>query len=88
MPDTTHGGQQPEEVVVEMDEQRLPSSYYVDESDPDILVLRRHDGSFVAAFSAQAATKEGILEAAQEDYEILRRHLADEHEAGNIDKDS
>jgi hypothetical protein len=42
--------------------------YYLDESDPDILVLRRQDGSFVAAFSAQGATREGIMEAAKEDY--------------------
>ena len=27
--------------------------YYLDESDPDIVVLRRQDGSFVAAFSAR-----------------------------------
>ena len=47
----------------------LPKIYYsLDESDPDILVLRRQDGSFVAAFSAQGATKEGIAEAAEEDY--------------------
>jgi len=42
--------------------------YYLDESDPDIVVLRRQDGAFVAAFSAQGATKEGIREAAEEDY--------------------
>jgi hypothetical protein len=30
--------------------------YYLDESDPDILILRRHDDSFVAAFSASGAT--------------------------------
>ena len=42
--------------------------YYIDESDPDILLLRRQDGSFVAAFSAQGATREGIVEAAKEDY--------------------
>jgi hypothetical protein len=42
--------------------------YYLDESDPDIVVLRRQDGSFVAAFSAIGATREGILEAAKEDY--------------------
>ena len=42
--------------------------YYIDESDPDIVVLRRQDGSFVAAFSAQGATREGIVEAAKEDY--------------------
>ena len=41
--------------------------YYLDESDPDILVLRRQDGAFVAAFSARGATREGIVEAARED---------------------
>ena len=46
----------------------LPEHYYLDESDPDVLVLRRQDGTFVAAFSAQGATKEGIVEAAKEDY--------------------
>jgi hypothetical protein len=53
----------------------LPESYYLDESDPDVLVLRRRDGSFVAAFSAQGATREGIVEAAKEDYYafLLRR---------------
>jgi hypothetical protein len=42
--------------------------YYLDESDPDILILRRHDHSFVAAFSASGATRAGIREAAEEDY--------------------
>ncbi len=41
--------------------------YYLDESDPDVVVLRRQDGTFVAAFSAQGATKKGIVEAAKED---------------------
>jgi hypothetical protein len=49
----------------------LPSFYYLDESDPDILVLRRQDGSFVAAFSASGATKESIREVAMEDYRAL-----------------
>jgi hypothetical protein len=40
--------------------------YYLHESD--ILVVRRQDDAFVAAFSAQGATKEGILEATKEDY--------------------
>jgi hypothetical protein len=54
-------------------ERRLfPSfSYYLDEADPDILILRRQDGSLVAAFSARGATKEGIIEAAEEDYREL-----------------
>ena len=49
--------------------------YYLDESDPDVVVLRRQDGAFVAAFSAQGATREGILEAASEDYRRLASHL-------------
>lgn len=55
-----------------MDELSLPVfNYYIDESDPDIVVLRRQDDYFVAAFSAQGATKEGILEAVKEDYRAL-----------------
>ena len=51
------------------DEPLLPKvDYYLDESDPDIVVLRRQDGAFAAAFSAQGATKEGVVEAAKEDY--------------------
>jgi hypothetical protein len=42
--------------------------YYLDESDPDIVILHRQDGAFVAAFSARGATREGIVEAAKEDY--------------------
>ena len=45
--------------------------YYIDESDPDIVILRRQDGSFVAAFSARGATSEGLVEAAREDYRRL-----------------
>jgi hypothetical protein len=54
------------------DEPLLPKfDYYLDESDPDIVLLRRQDGSFVAAFSARGATREGIVEAAREDYRRL-----------------
>jgi hypothetical protein len=35
------------------------------------VILRRQDGSFVAAFSARGATREGIVEAAREDYRRL-----------------
>jgi hypothetical protein len=45
--------------------------YHLDESDPDIMVLRRQDGTFVAAFSAYGVTREGIVEAAREDYRML-----------------
>jgi hypothetical protein len=48
---------------------RLPFDYILDESDPDIVILRRQDGCFVAAFSARGATEEGIREAAMEDIE-------------------
>ena len=52
-----------------MEEKKLPKfDDYLDESDADIVLLRRQDGAFVAAFSARGATKEGILEAAKEDY--------------------
>ncbi len=47
--------------------------YYLDETDPDILILRRQDGAFVAAFSARGATKEGIMQATKEDYLALIR---------------
>jgi hypothetical protein len=60
--------------VIEMsvEEALLPKfDYHIDESDPDLVVLRRQDGAFVAAFSARGATREGILEAAREDYRGL-----------------
>jgi hypothetical protein len=60
----------------ETSEAVLPESYYLDESDPDILVLRRKDGTFVAAFSAQGASREGIVQAAKEDYQALLASLA------------
>jgi hypothetical protein len=50
---------------------KIPFNYVLDESDPDIVILRRRDGSFVAAFSASGATKEGIREAAMADYRIV-----------------
>jgi hypothetical protein len=62
----------------EEDEPLVPKiDYYLDESDPDIVVLRRQDSSFVAAFSARGATTEGILEAAKEDYLRLMEANAD-----------
>ena len=59
-----------------MDEKMLPKfDYYLDESDSDIVTLRRQDGSFVAAFSARGATRETIAEAAKEDYyELIEVH--------------
>ncbi len=61
--------------------------YHLDESDPDVLVLRRQDGAFVAAFSARGATGEGIVEAAKEDYAaLLREHAGQLGLAGRREK--
>jgi hypothetical protein len=51
-------------------------NYYLDESDPDIVLLRGQDDSFVAAFSARGVTKEGVIEAAKEAYRelLIRDH--------------
>jgi hypothetical protein len=59
-----------------MEELRFPKfDYHLDESDPDVVILRRQDGAFVAAFSARGATTEGIVEAAKKDYrELIRAH--------------
>jgi hypothetical protein len=55
-----------------MEERKLPKfDYYLDESDPDILVLCRQDATVVGMFSASGATKEGIREAAMEDYRAV-----------------
>jgi hypothetical protein len=48
-------------------------AYYIDKTDPDIVILRRQDGALVAAFSAGGARSEGIVEAAKEDYGRLSR---------------
>jgi hypothetical protein len=66
-----------------MNEPKFPKfDYYLDESDPDVVILRRQDGAFVAAFSARGATREGIAEAAKEDYRklLLGLHASQEQE--------
>jgi hypothetical protein len=46
--------------VVTKEEQLFPKfDYYIDESDPDVVVLRRQGGSFVAAFSARGGHEGG-----------------------------
>ena len=47
---------------------RLPPGYSLDESDPDVLVLRRPDGTTAAVFSALGATPVSIQEAAWEEH--------------------
>jgi hypothetical protein len=59
-------------IGMSVEEALLPKfDYHIDESDPDVVVLRRRLGAFVAAFSAKGVTREGILEAAREDYRGL-----------------
>src|SRR5829696_4401842 len=43
----------------------LPAGYYL-ERDPDVMVLRRLDGSMVGAFSARGAAPEAVREAVEE----------------------
>ena len=57
-------------------EAELPKHYDLDESDPDIVVVRRDDGTFVAAFSTRGATQEELVKAAQEDYRALIKQSA------------
>ena len=72
-----------------MGEEMLPKFYYyLDESDPEVVVLRRQDGAFVAAFSARGVTTEGIAEAAKEDYRklLLRLRVRQEQEELSLDE--
>ena len=46
---------------------RLPEGYRLDRSDPDLWMLRREDGSAVAAFSAAGAASHQIEQEARED---------------------
>ncbi|MDQ5827533.1 MAG: hypothetical protein M3441_25575 [Chloroflexota bacterium] len=73
-----------------MDELKFPAfNYYLDESDPDVVVLRRQDDSFVAVFSASGVTKEGIVEAAKADYRALvSEYLRTEDEADEEQRSS
>ncbi len=54
----------------------LPGGYSLDETDPDVVVLRRGDGSFVAAFSALGATEGSVRRAAEEDRAQQKRRIA------------
>jgi hypothetical protein len=66
-----------QEGVVDKHSQRLPQSYYLDESAPDRVILGRSDGSVLATFGAQSPTKEGIRQSATEDYpRLLAQALA------------
>lgn len=55
----------------------LPTGYYV-EWDPDIMILRRLDGSMVGAFSARGAASEAVRRAAEEPGQVTPERLRDE----------
>jgi hypothetical protein len=76
-----------EEVAIVV-ESRLPKfDYYLDESDPDIATLHRQDGAFVGAFSARGYSKEGVSEAAKEDYAaLLEEHMSWEDAATELER--
>ena len=66
-----------QEGVVDKHSQRLPQSYYLDESAPDRVILGHSEGSVLATFSAQSPTKEAIRQGATEDYpRLLAQALA------------
>jgi hypothetical protein len=47
---------------------RLPPGYYLDRSDPDVLVLRSEEGGLVARFSAMGYVAESVERVAWEDH--------------------
>jgi hypothetical protein len=73
-----HGKKVSPQTSVSISEQLFPAfDYYLNEADPDIVSLHRQDDSFVAAFSASDATRDGIGEASKDDYrELIRTNLS------------
>jgi hypothetical protein len=53
----------------------LPAGYAVDILDPDVLILRREDGSMVAAFSARGSTSESVRRAAEDDRRSIQQFV-------------
>jgi len=53
-----------------MEDPELLNGYYLDRiTDPDVLILRRPDGSVAAVFSRRGVVEEEIERAAKEDAE-------------------
>jgi hypothetical protein len=50
------------------DEAPLPPGYYLDRSDPEVLVLRSEEGAIVARFSASGYAAEVVEREAWEDH--------------------
>ena len=50
------------------DEPPLPPGYYLDRTDPEVLILRSEEGAVVARFSAPGYLAESVEREAWEDY--------------------
>lgn len=48
---------------------RVPKGYYMDEREPELLVLRRNDGLRLAFFPPERATRIAVLETVVKDRE-------------------
>ena len=51
----------------------MPTGYYL-ERDPDIMTLRRPDGTLVGAFSARGATPEDVRRMVREEHSVAVQH--------------
>ncbi len=51
---------------------RVPKGYYMDESEPQLLVLRRNDGLRLAWFPPERATRIAVLQTVVKDREWER----------------
>ena len=50
------------------DDPPLPPGYYLDRSDPEVLILRSAEGAVVARFSARGYSAESVEREAWEDH--------------------
>jgi hypothetical protein len=55
------------------DEPPLPPGYYLDRSDPEVLILRSEEGALVARFSTRGYAAESIEREAWEDHRQRNR---------------
>ena len=55
------------------DEPPLPPGYYLDRSDPEVLILRSPEGALVARFSTRGYAAESIEREAWEDHRQRNR---------------
>jgi hypothetical protein len=61
------------ETLRPQDEPPLPPGYYLDRSDPEVLILRSEEGAVVARFSAPGYLAESVEREAWEDHRQRNR---------------